>query len=128
MRKPECTAVRKALSAATPVSGQERHLFTCPSCRALVRIGLAWKSLPQREALEAPEPVNEVFVQRVVVAARRDRRLRMRRRVSLAAAAALVFFFFAGAGQRVASAAAAGAEDAYAQLVGASSLDSLLPE
>jgi predicted anti-sigma-YlaC factor YlaD len=128
MRKPECTAVRKALSAATPASGQARHLLTCPSCRALVRVSLAWKSFSQREALERIEPVDEVFVQRVVVAARRDRRLRMRRRISLAAAAALIFFFFAGAGQRVASTAAAGAEEAYTQLVGASSLDSLLPE
>jgi hypothetical protein len=120
--------VRDALSAGTPVSGRERHLFTCPECLARVRVSLAWKSLPRPDSLEPAEAPDEIFVERVLDAVHQERRRRVHARVRLAAAAALLFFFFAGAGHRVASNVAAGAEDAYAQLVGSAGLDNLLPE
>ena len=128
MRKMECAAVRQALSAGMPVSGQEPHLFRCPACRVRVQISLAWKGLPRWEPLELAAPADEAFVARVVAAVASDRRRQMRARVRLAAAAALLFFFFAGAGERVASRIAAGAEEAYSQLVESSALEGLLTE
>lgn len=128
MRTPECRSIDEALAAGRPVSGREGHLFTCPSCLAHVRLGLAWKSLPSADSPEPGRVADEVFVQRVMDAWRRDRRRRARARLGLAAAAALLFFFFAGAGHRFARANAAGAEDAYSQLVGSSGIDSLLPD
>jgi len=128
MKSKECKAVREALAAGARTSGQPAHLFTCPECRLRVRISLAWRSLPRREALEAAGAVDDMFVERVVRSLRVDRRQRVLRRIRLAAAAALIFFFFAGAGHRVAASLAAGAEDAYAQLVEPGGLDTLLPD
>jgi hypothetical protein len=125
--KKECKAVRKALGAGALTSGQPAHLFTCPECRARVRISHAWRGIPRRETLEAAIPVDEVFLERIVRSLRQDRRQRAVRRIQIAAAAALLFFFFAGAGHRVAASLAAGAEDAYAQLVEPAGIDTLLP-
>ena len=128
MSKTDCGRIRKALACGASTLEQERHLFACPDCRAHVRISQAWRILPRPEQLERSEPADEAFVVRVLESVRRDRRRRARVRTSLAAAAALLIFFLAGAAGQLAAAAASGAEDAYAQLLGPSSLDTFLPE
>ena len=128
MNKTDCDRIRRALACGASTLEQERHLFVCPDCRAHVRISQAWRMLPRPEQLERSEPADEAFVLRVLESVRRDRRRRTRVRTSLAAAAALLFFFLAGAAGQIAAAAASGAEDAYAQLIGPSSLDAFLPE
>ena len=126
----ECAAVRESLSRGLPVSDQQPHLFQCPACRVRVRISVAFKSLPRRKTFDPPaDSVDPIFVQRVVAAVLRDRQRRIRTRLSLVAAAALLFFFFLGAGHHNASSSStAGVEDAYAQLMEPSGLDSLLPD
>ena len=128
MKSKECKAVREALAAGARTSGQPAHLFTCRDCRWRVRISLAWRGIPRREAADATGPVDEMLIERIVRALRADRRERIVRRIRLAAAAVLLFFFFAGAGHRVAASLAAGVEDAYAQLVEPAGLDTLLPD
>jgi hypothetical protein len=125
----ECAAVRESLSRGLPASDRQPHLFRCPACRVRVRISVAFKAMPRRKTLDpSADSVDPIFVQRVVAAVRRDRQRRIRTRVSLAAAAALLFFFFLGAGHHAASSSTAGVEDAYAQLMEPSGLDSLLPD
>ncbi len=104
------------------------HLFRCRACRVEGRLAAAWRRLPRSAALESPEPVSESFVQRVGAALARDRRRRRRRRALLSAAAALLFFFLAGAGHESRTSDAARVEDAYAQLLAPSALESLLPD
>jgi ferric-dicitrate binding protein FerR (iron transport regulator) len=106
----------------------EPHLFRCEECRADWRVRRAWRRLPGLAGLEADQPMDEGFVERVLAALREDRRKRLVLAIRLAAAAALIFFFFAGAGQQTATASAAGEEQAFAQLASASALDDLLPE
>jgi len=106
----------------------ETHLFRCEECRADWRVRRAWKRLPGLARLEAEQPVDEGFVERVLAAMREDRRRRALLAVKLAAAAALIFFFFAGAGRQTAASSAAGEEQAFSQLASPSALDDLLPE
>ncbi|HEY3202267.1 MAG TPA: hypothetical protein VGL03_01280 [Thermoanaerobaculia bacterium] len=105
----------------------ERHLFTCPDCRADVRLVQAWKGLSRPEALETAAPAEEGFVLRVAGAVRQDRWNRRWRRAWLAAAAALLFFFFAGLAHERASKPAATPEDSLAQLASPNILDGLIP-
>jgi anti-sigma factor RsiW len=127
--RSECAAVRESLSRGLPASDQQPHLFRCPACRVRVRISIAFKGLPRRKTFDPlADSVDPIFVQRVVAAVRRDRQRRIQTRVSLAAAAALLFFFFLGAGHHAASSSTTGVEDAYAQLMEPSGLDSLLPD
>jgi ferric-dicitrate binding protein FerR (iron transport regulator) len=108
----------------------EPHLFRCEQCRADWRVRRAWKRLPGLARLEADQPVDERFVERVLASLREDRRKRALLALKLAAAAALIFFFFAGAGRQTATASAAGEEQAFSQLAPSadSTLDDLLPE
>ena len=108
----------------------ESHLFRCEECRADWRVRRAWKWLPGLARLEADQPVEERFVERVLAAMREDRRKRALLALKLAAAAALVFFFFAGAGHQSAASSAAGEEQAFAQVAPSadSALDDLLPD
>jgi hypothetical protein len=128
MSNADCDQIRKTLGRGDWTPAQERHLFGCPDCRAHARLAQAWKNLRRVDELEKPEPADEGFVFRVVAAVRDDRASRARLRTGLAAAAALLFFFLAGAAGEIAASAASGAEDAYAQLVGSSPLDSFLPD
>lgn len=128
MRTTECSRTREALRSGAVTSRDERHLFTCAGCRAEARIDAAWKSLPRPFELEVPEPVDEVFVARVLEAVRQHGRRRRHDRLRLAAAAALLFFFFAGLAQKTASQDLSAAEEAYAQLAAPSAFDGLLPK
>lgn len=128
----DCTRFQKALRSGTATPGEKRHLFSCASCRAEARLGLAWKNLGRPSDLEARPLPDEVFIERVMRDVRGDRRRRSRLRAGLAAAATLLFFFLAGAARQLATTSPAGAEDEYAQLVGQSDsdteLETFLPE
>jgi anti-sigma factor RsiW len=103
-----------------------RHVFTCPACRADVRISHAWRALAAPEL--APR-ANERFVERVVDALRSDRTRAARWRLWLATAAALLFFFFAGfAHEQAAGSAEPTVEDSYASLSAPSAIGDLLPD
>ncbi len=128
MKNADCSRMREALRSGGPTRRKQRHLFTCPACRAQVRLHAAWKSLPQPLEQEVPEPADERFVRRVMDAVRRDRRRQQRHRAALAAAAALLFFFCAGAGQETAANLATGAEDSYAELLAPAALEGFLPD
>ena len=108
----------------------ESHLFGCEECRADWRVRRAWRKLPGLHRLEADQPVDEAFVERVLAAFKEDRRKRAVLALKLAAAAALVFFFFAGAGHQSAASSAAGEEQAFAQVAPTadSALEDLLAE
>ena len=124
MSRSDCHRIAEALLSGAPTPEEKGHLFSCPDCRAALRVAAAWKGLARPQDLEVAEPPSEAFVSRVVAAVRRDRGRRERWRAGLAAAAALLFFFLAGAaGQNAAS-----AEEDYAQLEAPSSLDSLMQE
>jgi hypothetical protein len=102
-----------------------RHLFTCPACRADVRVAHAWRALA---APGAPAPVRERFVERVLETVRADRIRAGRLRLWLAAAAALLFFFCAGlAHEQTAGSTQPTLEDSYASLSAPSAIDDLLP-
>ncbi len=128
MTKLDCRRIQDARARGAATRAEERHLFSCPDCRAQVRLAQAWRSMPRPETMERSEPVEGDFTARVLRAIRADRLRRSRMRASLAAAAALLFFFLAGAAGQLAASAASGAEEDYAQLIGPAGLDSLLPQ
>ena len=107
---------------------QAGHLFRCRACRVEVRLAAAWKKLERAAEPQAPEPVSESFLARVIAAVSEDRRRRLRRRALLSAAAVLLFFVLAGAGHESRSSDAVRVEESYAQVLAPSALESLLPD
>jgi len=105
----------------------ETHLFSCPTCHSDSRLARAWKRIAHPASLETPVSADELFVQRVLGAVRRDRARVVRRRLWTVAAAALLFFFFAGLAEEGTGVPAASAEESYSTLLSPSSLDGLIP-
>lgn len=127
MRTAECFRLARALRRGAPAQPEQRHLFACPRCRALLRMEAAWKTLRRTGESDRLPLADEAFIRRVVVAVRGDRRRRSLTRKRLVAAAALLFFFLVGAVQKRQTATAVGAEEAYAQLVASGDWGDLLP-
>jgi hypothetical protein len=101
------------------------HRLVCESCRVEARISAAWNHIERPAAPFAIAP-SEEFVERVVAAVARDRRVVARERILLAAAAALLFSFFAGLAHE-ASQLRPAPEDTYASAVTPSALDGFIP-